>query len=502
MADPASNLFLFQVGFSHEPCFHSCMYVRAFLSIHSEGQSALISMPDALPVKPRLPLMPLDDAVAAVIAAAQPLVDWETIPTIIADGRVLAVDLLSPLHVPPCDNSAMDGYAMRCADLVQDTSVTAAQWQSLPLPVVQRVTAGSAAQDLQPGTAARIFTGAPIPKGADVVVMQEQCTLQGGQTSRIGGTEKVVIHAIPTVRQNIRCAGEDFAQGAVVMVRGTRMGPAHLGVAASMGMHQLSVVRRPRVALLSSGDELVMPGDMLPQDMPPGAIYNSNRFFLTAMLHRMGCQVTDFGCVPDTLSATQAALRHAAVGHDLVLTSGGVSVGQEDHMKPAVRSLGSLDLWHIAMKPGKPFALGRLHRQLSGSVGVDQTDELPSQCVGLMQAGAPDAAAFMGLPGNPVASWVAFLMLVRPYLLRLQGVVDVAPKVVDAIAAFAWPVADQRREFLRVRRRSDGLIDVFPRQSSGVLTSAAWADGLVDNPPGRTIKPGDTVRMISIESCW
>jgi molybdopterin molybdotransferase len=206
--------------------------------------------------------------------------------------------------------------------------------------------------------------------------------------------------------------------------------------------------------------------------------------------------VTDLGRVPDTLVATQAALQQAAEHHDLVLTSGGVSVGEEDHVKPAVQALGSLDLCHIAIKPGKPFALGRLNRQAQAGVSTMASDEMAQTC------DAADAAVFMGLPGNPVASWVTFLMLVRPYLLRLQGVMDVAPIAVDAVAAFAWPVADQRREFLRVRRRPDGQLELFPHQGSGVLTSAAWADGLVDNPPGRTIQPGDTVRVISIASCW
>jgi molybdopterin molybdotransferase len=241
-----------------------------------------------------------------------------------------------------------------------------------------------------------------------------------------------------------------------------------LGLAASIGMAELAVSCRPRVALFSTGDELVMPGTVAPQDMPAGAIYNSNRYFLSALLRRMGCVVTDMGIVPDQRDATVQALRDAAQSHDVILTSGGVSVGEEDHIKPAVQALGSLDLWQIAIKPGKPFAYGRIGE-----------------------------AHFMGLPGNPVSSFVTFLVLVRPFLQQLQGMRGVAMKTVAARADFTWARADKRREFLRVRRNTDGGLDLFPNQSSGVLTSAVWGDGLVDNPPGKTIAPGDSVQYVS-----
>ena len=231
---------------------------------------------------------------------------------------------------------------------------------------------------------------------------------------------------------------------------------------------QLPVARRPRVALFSTGDELVMPGDVNPEDMPPGAIYNSNRFFLRSLLQRLGCEVTDLGNVPDQREATIAALRQASLGHDVILTSGGVSVGEEDHVKPAVNALGQLDLWQIAIKPGKPFALGRV-----------------------------GAAHFIGLPGNPVSSFVTFVLLARPFLLRLQGMIDVLPKTLPATAGFAWPNPDKRREFLRVRSGADGVLELFPNQTSNVLTSTVWGDGLVDNPSGQTITPGDQVRFIS-----
>ncbi len=405
--------------------------------------------------KPRPPLKPLDDALADLLAQAHPLAGTDTVATFDADGRVLAQDCTSALHVPPLDNSSMDGYAVRCADLTTAGVV---------LPVSQRIAAGSAGEPLARGTAARIFTGAPVPAGADAVLMQEDCeaiaTAEGGVAVRI--------NAVPQPGQWIRRAGEDIARGTVVLAAGTRLSPAEQGLAASIGLHQLQVARRPRVALFSTGDELVMPGDVPPEQMPPGAIYNSNRFFLRAMLLRLGCEVTDFGIVPDRRDATIEALRQASAAHDLILTSGGVSVGEEDHIKPAVESLGRLDLWQIAMKPGKPFAYG--------TVGQ---------------------AHFMGLPGNPVSSFVTFGLLVRPFVLRLQGGTDVAPKKIAATARFDWPRADKRREFLRVRHHAEGGLELFNNQSSGVLTSAAWGDGVVDNPAGQTIAAGDTVQYIA-----
>ncbi len=405
---------------------------------------------------PRPPLMPFDQALAQLLAQAQPLPDPEWVDSFDADGRVLALDQVSALQVPPFDNSAMDGYALRCADLAG---------VGTELPVAQRIAAGSSGQHLQPGTAARIFTGAPVPAGADAVVMQEAC-------EALDGGARVRLLAAVQPGQNIRRAGEDIARGATVLAAGQRLGPAALGLAASIGLAQLPVYRRPRVALFSTGDELVMPGQVAPQDLPAGAIYNSNRFFLRSLLQRLGCSVTDMGIVPDQRDATIAALRQASSGHDVILTSGGVSVGEEDHIKPAVQALGSLDLWQIAVKPGKPFAYGRV------------------------QGGAGAAAHFLGLPGNPVASFVTCLVLVRPFLLRLQGVADVAPKTIASRADFDWPRADKRREFLRARLQPDGSLALFGHQGSGVLTSTAWGDGLVDNPPGQSIARGDSVRFI------
>lgn len=405
---------------------------------------------------PRPPLKPLDDALAELLGFAAVLDGAESVSTFDADGRALAQDLVSGLHVPPQDNSSMDGYAVRCADVMQAQGV---------LRVTQRIAAGSSGEPLAPMSAARIFTGAPIPVGADAVVMQEDCEVLPADGGLEGGA--VRIKAVPAAGQWIRRAGEDVTRGAVVLSKGERLTPASLGLAASIGISLLPVVRRPRVALFSTGDELVMPGDVAPEQMKPGTIYNSNRFFLRALLLRLGCEVSDLGIVPDRLDATVQALQGAAQHHDLILTSGGVSVGEEDHIKPAVQSLGSLDLWQIAIKPGKPFAYGRVQD-----------------------------AHFIGLPGNPVSSFVTFLLLVRPFLLKLQGVHDVATKSIAIPAHFTWARADKRREFLRVQRNAAGGLDLFANQSSGVLTSAVWADGMVDNPPGQTIQHGDMVRFI------
>jgi molybdopterin molybdotransferase len=396
---------------------------------------------------PRPPLKSLDEALAELLAQARRLDAVESVSTFDADGRVLAEDLVSALHVPPQDNSSMDGYAVRSHEIADE---------GVPLTVSQRIPAGSAARPLAAGTAARIFTGAPVPEGADAIVMQED-------TEKLGD-DAVRILRVPEPGQWIRRAGEDVRRGAVVLAAGERMGPAALGLAAGIGSAALAVAPRPRVALFSTGDELVMPGAIPPEDMAPGTIYNSNRFFLRSLLQRLGCQVSDFGIVPDRLDATEEALAAAGRDHDLILTSGGVSVGEEDHIKAAVQRTGRLTQWQIAMKPGKPFACG-----------------------------AVGAAHFIGLPGNPVSSFITFLLLVRPFLLKLQGATVLAPAPVSLPAHFDWPRPDRRREFLRVRRNALGGLDLFPNQSSGVLTSTVWGDGLVDNPAGRPIARGDLV---------
>ena len=408
----------------------------------------------------RPPLRSLDEALQDLLGRADCLGRTERVATFEADGRVLAQDLRSALQVPPQDNSSMDGYTVRSAEVAQALAAGAA------LPVSQRIPAGSPAQPLRAGSVARIFTGAPVPEGADAIVMQEEARV--AEAEGPGGEPAVRFERSPQPGQWIRRSGEDVTRGALILQAGDRLTPASLGLAASIGMSELTVAARPRVALLSTGDELVMPGEVAPEDMPPGAIYNSNRFFLRALLQRLGCEVTDLGIVPDRREATVQALREAAVSHDLILTSGGVSVGEEDHVKPAVQQLGTLDLWQIAIKPGKPFAHGRV-----------------------------GDAHFIGLPGNPVSSFVTFLVLVRPFLLRLMGARAIAPPVTRLPAHFDWPRPDRRREFLRVRRDGQGGLELFANQSSGVLTSAVWGEGMVDNPAGQAIARGDTVAFIA-----
>ncbi|HEX7685259.1 MAG TPA: gephyrin-like molybdotransferase Glp [Trinickia sp.] len=411
----------------------------------------------------RAPLMSTADALAALLAAAHAVVETETVPTLDALGRVLAADVVSELDVPPMHTSAMDGYAVRVADLTHGER---------RLPVSQRVAAGQSPQPLAEGTAARIFTGAPVPPGADAVVMQEQAEAEGDAVS--------ILHT-PKVGEWITAQGADIRRGAVILPAGTRLTPQALGLAASIGCARLEVTRRLKVAVCFTGDELTMPGEPL----APGGIYNSNRFTLRGLLTRLNCEVTDLGIIPDRLDATREALAAAAQEHDLILTSGGVSVGEEDHVKPAVESLGRLALWQIAMKPGKPLAFGALRR--------DDRDGQSGQSGQRVQHGE---AHFIGLPGNPVSSFVTFLLFVRPFLLRLSGVREVAPRAVSLRADFTQTKADRRNEFLRARVNAAGGLDLFPNQSSAVLTSTVWGDGLIDNPPNHAISAGETVRFL------
>ena len=404
---------------------------------------------------PRPPLMSLDEALGRLLGAVAPHGEAEAVDTFDALGRVLDGEVRSALDVPPQDNTSMDGYALRCADVPAEGTL---------LRVGQRIPAGQVGQPLQAGTAARIFTGAQIPPGADAVVPQEQCEAVA---------EGVRIGIVPQPGQWIRRRGEDVPRGAVVLPAGTRLTAAGLGLAASVGAARLQVARRPRVALFSTGDELVMPGQVPPEQMRPGAIYNSNRYTLRGLVQALGCECRDLGIVPDQREATRAALREAAQGNDLIVTSGGVSVGEEDHLRPSVQAEGHLELWQVAMKPGKPLAFGAVRR--------------------------PDgtSAWFVGLPGNPVSSLITFALAVRPLLLKLQGATALAPQALPLRADFDWPKPDKRREFLRVRRNAEGGLELFANQSSGVLTSTVWGDGLVDNPPGQAIRRGDTVRYLA-----
>ena len=394
-------------------------------------------------------LLDFDTALGQLLALAQPLAGQADVPTAQALGRVLAQDQISSLDVPPMDNSQMDGWAVRRADLLAGGELT----------MSQRIAAGSVPSPLLPGTVARVFTGAMIPPGADAVVMQEQARLDG---------ERVHFEAVPEPGEWIRRAGEDIRRGAVVLEAGTRLSPQALGLAASIGLASLPVKPRVRVACFFTGDELAMPGEPL----KPGAIYNSNRFVLTALLSRLGCDVTDLGIVPDSLEATRAALRDAAAASDLIVTSGGMSVGEEDHVKPALQAEGSLKTWQVAIKPGKPLAWGEVRRAQGGS------------------------AQFIGLPGNPVSSFVTFLLFVRPFILRMQGAREDTDRSLLMRADFDWPKPDRRREFLRARFNASGGLDLFANQGSGVLTSTVWADGLIDNPPQQAIARGDRVRFL------
>lgn len=403
----------------------------------------------------RTNMLTADEALSHLLAGVRPMAEIELVPTAEALGRVLAEHQVSAIDVPPLDNSAMDGYAISLADN------SAAP---LRLRVAQRIPAGRTGQPLTAGTAARIFTGAPVPPGCDAVVMQEDCTLEG---------ETVIISKLPKLGQNIRRAGEDIAAGAEVLPAGIRLRPQDIGLAASVGLARLPVYRRLRVATFFTGDEIVMPG----QPLRPGQIYNSNRFVLTGLLQRLGCDIVDLGIVPDDLGATVRVLREAAGKADLVITSGGVSVGEEDHVKAAVESVGKLELWRVAIKPGKPLAFGDA-------------------------GGVP----FIGLPGNPVSAFVTFCLFVRPFILASQGVLATEPQALPIRADFDWLRPDKRREFLRVRLApaADGIAvaQLFPNQGSGVLTSTVWADGLVEVTELTTVHRGETVKFIPFSALF
>lgn len=403
-------------------------------------------------------LKSVDEAVAYLLERACPVTESESVALDAALGRVLAESAVAATDVPPWDNSAMDGYAVRSADLD-------AAGAPVRLPVSQRIPAGRAGAALVPGSAARIFTGAPIPPGADQVVIQEVCT---------GTPDAVEIRAAPAPGANIRCAGEDLCAGTQFLAAGTRLAPQHLGLAASVGLARLTVARRLRVAVFSTGDELVRPGAPL----GPGQIYNSNHYALEGLLHALGCVVEDLGVVPDRLDATCEALGQAARRADLILTSGGVSVGEEDHLKPAVERLGRLELWRIAVRPGKPLAFGTVA-------------ETP----------------ILGMPGNPVSLFVTFCLFARPFILRAQGRGDTAVPSVPLPAGFEWTRPDRRREYLRARPTRDAhgavSLEVHSSRSSGVLSSTVWAQGLAVIPEGRTLHRGDPVDYLPFtELLW
>jgi molybdopterin molybdotransferase len=405
-------------------------------------------------------MLTAQQALDHLLSHAKPVAEMERVPMQATLGRVLAENVNSLVDVPPLDNTAMDGYAIRTADTQNPGSV---------LKIAQRIPAGSVGTELQVGTAARIFTGAPVPPGADAVVMQEDCSAPEGSA------DQVQVNITPAFGQWIRRRGEDLTAGKAALTAGTFLRPQELGVAASAGLTHLNVKRRVKVAAFFTGDELSLPGEPL----KPGGIYNSNRDTLLACIKALGCDATDLGIVPDRLDATRAALRQASQDHDLIITSGGVSVGEEDHIKPAVTAEGRLDLWQIAIKPGKPLAFGAVRKS-------DQAND--------------GEAWFIGLPGNPVSSFVTFLLFVRPFILKLQGREANQTQSYLMRADFDWLKADRRNEFLRVKLNNNGGLDLFPNQSSGVLTSASWGDGLVDCPPNQPIKVGDLVKYIPFDA--
>jgi len=402
-------------------------------------------------MKPRANLLNFEEARDRLLAAASPLTNIETLPLLQAQGRVLAQAVTSPLNVPGFDNSAMDGYALHVTDI-----------NALPdtFAVVQRIAAGQTGTALAVNTAARIFTGAPIPEGTNVVVPQENTHDENGA---IKLTQPIQLN------QHIRRAGEDITQGAIVLAAGQRLGAQHLAMLASIGVANVSVFAWLKVGVFFTGDELTEPG----QPLAPGAIYNSNRYAINGLLKQLGCAITDYGIVRDSAQSTRDALQRAAAENDVIITCGGVSVGEEDHVKGAVQALGTLDLWQISMKPGKPLAYGK----------VSETD-------------------FIGLPGNPVSAFVTFLLMARPFLLKRMGAHEAPLRYLSATADFNWPRPDKRREFLRVKLESDvsgqPALQLWPNQGSGVMSSLAWADGLVDLAPETVITKGDKVRYLSL----
>ena len=405
-------------------------------------------------------MLSLDEALSRLTAgaAAARIGEIEIVSTFDALGRVLAADMVSAIDVPAADNSSMDGYALRAADAPQ-----AGQW----LPVSQRIPAGIVGVPLLAGTAARIFTGAQLPAGADAIVMQEQCE---------AGEAGVRFNVAAQPGQWIRRRGEDVGIGATVLAQGSRLTPQALGLAAGVGAATLSVVRRPRVALFSTGDELVMPGAVAPAALPPGAIYNSNRFTLRGLLQAAGCEVSDLGIVRDDRASLADGLKQVAGSHDLILTTGGVSTGEEDHVKASVESAGTLVLWRMAIKPGRPVAMGII-------------------------GGTP----FIGLPGNPVASFVTFVHVVRPTVLALAGATQQTLIPMPVRAAFAYKKKIGRREYVRVvlRKGDGGVLEAtkFPREGAGLLSSLVDTDGLVElGEEIAEVEPGQSVGFLSYAS--
>lgn len=390
-------------------------------------------------------MLSVEDAQAFLQRAAKKIDQTETLDLLSANGRVLARDLISPLDLPAQDCSAMDGYAVRAEEARAGAR----------LPVSQRIAAGDAAEiALAAGSAARIFTGAPLPPGADAVLLQEACFIEGNH---------VQFQRSPEAGEAVRRRGSEVALDQCVLPAGARLDATDIGLAATLGIGQLEVTRRLRVALFSTGSELLEPGMPLRE----GAVYNSNRYQLQVLLSALGCEVSDLGIIGDDLQATRQLLREAAQAHDVLISSGGVSVGEEDHVKPAVEQEGRLQFWKIAVKPGKPLAFGEI-----------------------------GAATFIGLPGNPVSAFVTFVIFVRPFLLACMGAGEVMPRAEKRQAAFSFTRSKARCEFLRAQVDAQGQLRLHEHQGSAAQASLSWAHGLAVVPPQTMIEPGDLVDFL------
>jgi molybdopterin molybdotransferase len=394
-------------------------------------------------------ILSFSEAKARLLASAHPVSQTETVDLANAYGRVLAVKLISPMTVPPFSNAAMDGYALRADDLTKIGN---------RLPVSQRVAAGEVAKPLSLGSAARIFTGALVPEGADTVVMQEDCQAEG---------EFVIVNQAPVLGQHVRLKGSDINAGNAILPAGSHFSAAAMGLAASVGLVEVNVFRRLKVAIFFTGSELVMPG----QPLPPGHIYNSNRYVMRGFLHGLGVDIIDLGIISDDRQATRDALRRAASEADLIVTSGGMSEGEEDHVTAAVKAEGNIDVWKIASKPGKPLAFGSVKTK-----GKE--------------------AAFIGLPGNPVSVWCGLLTLVAPFLRRCQGLTQIEPEPLTLRADFRYTVKGNRMEIVRVRRNASGGLDIYPNQDSSIISSAVWADGVSMIPAGTSVNNGDLITFL------
>jgi len=410
-------------------------------------------------------MLTIDQALEQLLAQAQPMSETETVSLPHGLGRVLAADIVSTIDVPPADNSSMDGYALAVDTLHTGHHQVPNDTDTCQLAISQVIAAGHPPTPLKKGTAARIFTGADIPVGANAVVMQEHCTVSEGDDN----TKYDQYVTVPTdiaLHNNIRPKGQDIQRGHTVLPQGRQLLPQDMGLLASIGLSQVLVYRRLRVAVLSSGDELVEPG----QALGVGKIYNSNRYLLQGLLTHMGMEVVDIDTVEDNHDATVAALQSAAAA-DCILSTGGVSVGDEDHVKQAVSELGAIHFWRIAIKPGKPVAFGHITH-------------------------ANKKVPFIGLPGNPASVFTTFLLLARPFLLTQQHQANTTPTPTSLIANFTWKANPKRQEYLRARLNQNNTVDIYPNQSSGVLSSTSWAEGFAVIPPQTAVAKGDIITFI------